>query len=73
MAAGRKLEAQKPGAAARVEHIEPAPPSQNEIENAVPRGTLRGRADAMSEILVEMRRPPAPVGGDLLFHRIGLC
>ena len=51
----------------------PAATGQNEIKNAVPRGALRGGADAVSEILVEIRRPPAPMRGDLLFHRIGLC
>jgi len=26
----------------------------------------------MAEILVEMRRPPVPMSGDLLFDRVGL-
>ncbi len=31
-----------------------------------------GGADAVAEILVEMRRPPVPMGGDLLLDRIGV-
>jgi hypothetical protein len=70
--AGGELEAEEPRAAARIEHIEPAATGQNEIENAVPRGALCGSADAVSEILVKMRRPPPPMRGDLLFHRVRL-
>src|SRR5271169_326760 len=72
VSAVRQLEAQKPRAAARIEHIERAPPGQHEAENTVPGGAFRGSADTMPEILVEMRRPPSPMSRDLLFHRVGL-
>src|SRR5262249_15754840 len=65
MPTSRQLEAEEAGAAAGVEHAEPASSGKNEIEDAIPRGALGGRADAVTEILVEVRRPPIPVGGDL--------
>jgi hypothetical protein len=73
MAPGRQLEAEKAGAAAGIERIELAAPRQDEIEDAVPGSALRGSADAVAEVLVEVRCPPIPVGGDLLLDRVCLA
>ena len=70
MTSGRQLEAQKAGAAAGVEALERAAAGQDQIEDAVPGGALGGRADAVAEVLVEGRRPPIPVGGDLLLDDV---
>ena len=72
MAPGRQLEAEKPGAAAGIERVQVAAPREDEIEDAVPGSALRGRADAVAEVLVEVRCPPIPVGGDLLLDRVCL-
>src|SRR5215469_4859377 len=72
MAASHELEAEEPGAATDIEDIERAPLRHREVEDTVPGGALSRGADAMSEILVEMRRPTIPVRGDLLFYDIGL-
>ena len=67
--ARRQFERQKPGAAADIERVERAAPGtrrDHEIENAVPGGALGGAADAVAEILVEMRRAPVPMRRDLL-------
>ena len=72
MPARGELEAEKPGAAAEIERVERAVRRQHQAENAVPRGALGRGADAVAEILVEMRRPPVPMGGDLLFDRVGM-
>ena len=73
MPAGRQLEAEKAGAAAGIERVERAPPREDEIEDAVPGCALRGRANAVAEVLVEVRCPPIPVGGDLLLDRVCLA
>ena len=73
MTAGRELEAQKAGAAAGVERVERTAPREHEIEDAIPGGALGGRADAVAKAVVEPRRPPAPMGGDLLFDEISLA
>jgi hypothetical protein len=65
MTEGRQLEAEKPRAAAGVERVDAAAGGKDEIEDAVPGRALGGRADAVAEVLVEVRRPPIPVGGDL--------
>ena len=54
-----------------VDGVEGAPAGQHEAENTAPGGPFRGCADTMPEILVEMRRPPSPMGGDLLLYRVG--
>ncbi len=72
MSARRQLQAQKSGAAAEVERIERTSIRQNQAENAVPGGALGRGADAVAEILVEMRRPPVPMGGHLLFDPVGM-
>ena len=64
--AGSEFDAEEPGAAAEIERIEHAPARQDQAEDAVPRGALGRGADAVAEILVEMRRPPIPMRGDLL-------
>jgi hypothetical protein len=73
MAPGRQLEAEKAGAAAGIERIEVAAPREDEIEDAVLGSALRGSADAVAEVLVEVRCPPIPVGGDLLLDRVCLA
>src|SRR5262249_38338133 len=65
MTARCQLEAEKPCAAAPIERVERATLRQHKIEDAVPSGALAWRANAVPEILVEIRRPPAPMGGDL--------
>src|SRR5207247_6401567 len=65
MAAGRELEGEEAGAAAGIERLERTSAHEDEVEDAVPGGALGGRADAVAEVLVEVRRPPLPVGGDL--------
>src|SRR5262249_32297080 len=68
----RELQAQKPGTAACIQHVERTAPGQHEIENPVPGSALRRGADTVPEILVKMCRPPAPMGGNLLLYRVGL-
>ena len=72
MAAARELETEKAGAAAGIERVERVPAAEDKIENAVPGGALGRGADAVAEILVEMRRASSPMGGDLLLDRVGL-
>jgi hypothetical protein len=66
MTAGRELEGEEAGAAAGIERVEHASAREDEIEDAIPGGALRRRADAVAKVVVEARRPPIPVGGDLL-------
>jgi hypothetical protein len=73
MAAGRELEGEEAGSAPGVERVERAPAGEDEIENSVPGGALGGGADAVAEILVEVRRPPIPVGRDLLLDDVSLA
>ena len=68
--AGGKFEAQKPGAATGVERVESSPRRQCETEDPIPCRMFGGGADAVPEILVEMRRTPVPMSRDLLFYRI---
>jgi hypothetical protein len=70
VSAHRQFEAEEAGAAAGVERVERPPGRRHQIEDAVPRGALGWAADAVAKILVEMRRPPVPMGGNLLFHWI---
>ena len=63
-AASSKVE--KAGAAAGVERVERGPAAARRGRGCGPRRRARRRADAVAEILVEGRRPPVPVGGDLL-------
>ena len=70
MPAGGKFEAQKPGAATGVERVESPPRRQCETEDPVPCRMFGGGADAVPEILIEMRRTPVPMSRDLLFDRI---
>src|SRR5262249_6107357 len=70
MAPGLELEGQEAGAAPGVERVEGAPSGEDEIEDAVPRRALAGRLDAVAKVLVEVRRPPAPMGGDLALDRV---
>ncbi len=70
MTPGRELEGEKPGAAADVERVEGAAAGEHEIEDAIPRSPLGGRADAVAEVLVEARGAPIPVGGDLLLDDV---
>jgi hypothetical protein len=72
MTARRQFEAQKAGAAADIERLQPAMPAVHQSHDPVPGGTLGGGGDAVAEILVEMRRAPIPMGGDLLLDRIGM-
>src|SRR5437870_9448322 len=72
MPTGRELEAEESGAATGVERLELAAAGQHQIEDAIPRGALGRRADAVAEVLVEVRRPPVPVGGDLLLDVHGI-
>src|SRR5213594_3785590 len=65
MTPGRELEGEKPCAAPDVERVEGAAAGEHEIEDAIPRSALGGRADAVAEVLVEARGPPIPVGGHL--------
>src|SRR5262249_5120092 len=55
----------KARAAPGVERVDAGPRGKDEIEDAVPGRALGGRADAVAEVLVEVPRPPIPVGGDL--------
>jgi hypothetical protein len=70
MTTRRELEGEKAGAAANVERVERAPVREDESEDAIPRGPLGRRADAVAEILVEARGPTIPVGGDLLLDGV---
>ena len=70
MTTGRELEGEKPGAAADVERVERASVCEDEGEDAIPRGPLGRRADAVAEIFVEARGPTIPVGGDLLLDDV---
>ena len=70
MPADGKFEAQKPGAATGVERVECSPRRQCETEDPIPCRMFGGGADAVPEILVEMRRTPVPMSRDLLFDRI---
>jgi len=70
VAAGRELEREEPGAAAGIERVERPAAGEDQIEDAVPRGALVARADAVAEVVVEGRRPPIPVGGDLLLDDV---
>ena len=72
MATGCEFEAQKAGAAADVERLERTGGREDQIENTVLGSALGRGADAMAEILVEVRRPSVPMSGDLLFDRVGL-
>ena len=65
MTAGRQLEGEKPRAAAGVERVDAGAGGKDKIEDAIPGRALGRRADAVAEVLVEVRRPPIPVGGDL--------
>src|ERR1700751_3154659 len=65
-----KLEREEAGAAADIERVERASCREHEIEDAIPGGALGGRADAVAEVLVELRRSPLPVGGDLLLDLV---
>src|SRR5256885_14797146 len=56
MAARRELEDEKAGAAADVERVELAAGGNHEVEDAIPRGALGRRADAVAEICVESGR-----------------
>jgi hypothetical protein len=73
MSAGREFEAQKAGTAADVERRESAGGREDQIEDTVPGGPLGWGADAMAEILIEVRRPSVPMSGDQLFDRVGFC
>src|SRR5439155_24410129 len=70
MAPAGELEGEKAGAAPGVERVEPAAGRKNEIEDAIPRGALGRRADAVAEVFVESGRPPVPVRGDLLLDDV---
>src|SRR6266851_313696 len=70
MPAARELEGEESGAAAGVERVEPASGGKDQIEDTIPGGALGGRADAVAKVLVEVRRPPIPVGGDLLLDDV---
>jgi len=70
MTAGRELEGEEAGAAARIERVEYASASEDEIEDAVPGGALGGRADAVAKVVVEAWRPPIPMGRDLLLDDV---
>src|SRR5262249_16274752 len=72
MPARRQLKAEKPGAAADIERRQRRPCRHDEIENAVPRGALRGGFDAVAKILGKMRRPAIPMLGNLLLYRVGI-
>src|SRR4029453_17471822 len=65
-----ELEGEKAGAAADVERIELASIRKDEREDAIPRRSLGGCADAVAEIFVEAGRPTIPVGGDLLLDGV---
>jgi hypothetical protein len=60
------------GTAPDVERFERVGGRWGQIWDTVPGGALGRGADAMAEILVEMRRPSVPMSGDLLFDRVGL-
>src|SRR2546425_3167395 len=66
MAAGRELEREEPGAATGVKRVKRASAREDKSEDAVPGSALGGGADAVSEVLVEVGRPPIPMSGDLL-------
>ena len=70
MPAGRQLEAEEAGATAGVECVEPGSAREDQIEDAVPGGALSGGADAVAEVLVEVRCPPIPMGRDLLLDDV---
>src|SRR5436853_154960 len=70
MAPAGELEGEKAGAAPGVERVELAAGRKNEIEDAIPRGALGLRADAVAEVFVESGRPPVPVCGDLLLDDV---
>src|SRR5262249_12651916 len=70
VAARGKLEREKPGPASDVERVERAPGGDDEIEDPIPRPSFRSGADAVAEVLVELRRPSFPVGRDLLLDDV---
>src|SRR2546422_6635993 len=70
MTASRELKGEEAGAAAGVERVGSASGGKDEIEDTIPGGALGGRADAVAEVLVEVRCPPIPVGGDLLLDDV---
>jgi hypothetical protein len=72
MSAGCQFEAKKAGATADIERVECAGCQEDQIEDTVPGGALGRGADAMTDILVEMRCPPVPMSRDQLFDRVGL-
>src|ERR1700716_3948999 len=71
MPTGRQFEGEEAGAATGVERVERPFAREDEIEDAVPSGAFGGRADAMAEVLVEVRCPSIPMGSDLLLDDIG--
>ena len=73
MTASRELEGEKAGAAAGVERVERASAGQNKLEDAVPGRALRWSADAVAEVLIEVRRPSIPMGRDLSPDEVGLA
>src|SRR6202047_5209125 len=72
MTASRQLKAEETGAATGVKRIERRAPLEDESQDAVPRGTLGGGADAVAKGVVESWRPAAPMGSDLLLDDVSL-
>src|SRR5262249_35839601 len=65
-----ELEAQEAGAAADVERVERTTAGEDEVQDAIPGGAFGGRADAVTEVLVESRSAAVPVRRDLLLDGI---
>jgi hypothetical protein len=62
VATRRELEGE--GAASDVERVD------DQVEDAIARGPLAGRPDAVAEVLVESSRPAIPVSRDLLLDLV---
>jgi len=60
----REFHGEEAGSAAGVERMEHASSAEEEIENAVPGGALRRRANTVAEVLIEVSRSAVPVGRD---------
>src|SRR5262245_48879107 len=70
MTTSRELEGQEPCTTANVEHVERPTSREDQLEDTLPCGSLGGSANAVAEILIEVRRAPIPMGRDLSFDDI---
>ena len=70
MAARCQIEREEPGAAADVERVESSVDAKDAVEDPVPGRALGRLADAVAEVLVEVRCAPISVRGDLLLDGV---